>query len=155
MELAQSSLGEQFLWFSKNYLSWFNHICLLFDKRKSCVFQIFFILRSIKAYLCTNIINFDSVDFSERRPEEVISFFWRLVYIVLYVDELFSLCIFWLFCLFNLPVEDEFLYSFNLDNKWSWILNIFRQTSSLLSIPTPKDCLCPKGWEHMQIACCE
>ena len=26
---------------------------------------------NIKAYLCPNIINFDSVDFSERRPEEV------------------------------------------------------------------------------------
>ena len=30
---------------------------------------------SIKAYLFPNISNFDSVDFSERRPEEVISFF--------------------------------------------------------------------------------
>ena len=26
------------------------------------------------------MINFDSVDFSERRPEEVISFFWPSVY---------------------------------------------------------------------------
>ena len=26
------------------------------------------------------MINFDGVDFSERRPEEVISFFWRSVY---------------------------------------------------------------------------
>ena len=34
----------------------------------------------MKAYLCPNIINFDAVDFSERRPEEVISFFWRSVY---------------------------------------------------------------------------
>ena len=34
-----------------------------------------FLLRSIKAYLCPNMINFDTVDFSERRPEEVISFF--------------------------------------------------------------------------------
>ena len=33
--------------------------------------------RDIEAYLCLNIINFDSVDFSEHRPEEVISFFWR------------------------------------------------------------------------------
>ena len=33
-----------------------------------------FLLRSIKAYLCPNIINFDSVHFSERRPEEVVSF---------------------------------------------------------------------------------
>ena len=39
-----------------------------------------FLLRSIKAYLCANIINFDAVDFSGRRPEEVISFFWRSVY---------------------------------------------------------------------------
>ena len=68
-----------FFRFSKNDLSWFNRIFLLFDARKSCVFHIF-LLRSIKAYLCPNIINFDSVDFSERRPEEVISFFWRSVY---------------------------------------------------------------------------
>ena len=73
MELAQGSLDEQFLRFSKNDLSSFNRICLLFDARKSCVFQIF-LLRNIKAYLCPNI-NFDSEDFSERRPEEVISFF--------------------------------------------------------------------------------
>ena len=70
MVLAQSSLGEQFLRFSKNDLSGFNRIFLLFDARKSCVFQIF-LLKSIKAYLCPNIINIDSVDFSERRPEEV------------------------------------------------------------------------------------
>ena len=28
------------------------------------------------------IINFDAVDISERRSEEVISFFWRSVYIL-------------------------------------------------------------------------
>ena len=27
------------------------------------------------------MINFDAVDFSERRSEEVISFFWRSVYV--------------------------------------------------------------------------
>ena len=27
------------------------------------------------------MINFDAVDFSERHPEEVISFFWHSVYI--------------------------------------------------------------------------
>ena len=80
MELTQSSLGEQFLWFSKNDLLRFNCILFLFDGRKSCVFQIF-LLSSIKAYLCLNIIKFDSVDFSQRRPEEVISFFWRSVYL--------------------------------------------------------------------------
>ena len=77
LELA----GEQFLRFSKNDLSWFNRILLHFDARRSCVFQIF-LLRAIKAYLCPNITEFDSVDSSERRPEElVISFFWRSVYI--------------------------------------------------------------------------
>ena len=73
-------LREQFLRFSKNYLLWFNRILLLFDTKKSFVFQIL-LLRSIKAYFCPNIINFDSMDFSERRPEEVISFFWRSVYL--------------------------------------------------------------------------
>ena len=67
------------------FLTWFNHIFLLFAARKSCVFQIF-LLRSIKTYLCANIINFDNVDFSGRRPEEVISFFWRSVYICLEVQ---------------------------------------------------------------------
>ena len=47
--------------------------------RENVVFFQIFLLRSIKAYLCANI-NFDSVDFSGRRPEEVISFFWRSVY---------------------------------------------------------------------------
>ena len=82
MELAQSSLGEQFLRFSKNYLPGFHRVFLLFDARKKNFLQIF-LLRSIKAYLCSNIIDFDSVDFSEHRPEEVISFFWRSVYFFL------------------------------------------------------------------------
>ena len=30
------------------------------------------------------MINFDAVDFSERRSEEVISFFWRSVYFIWY-----------------------------------------------------------------------
>ena len=34
------------------------------------------------------MIHFDGVDFSERRPKEVISFFWRSVYINSY-SELF------------------------------------------------------------------
>ena len=47
---------------------------LFFEARISCVFLIF-LLTSIKAYLCPNMNNFDAMDFSERRPEEVISFF--------------------------------------------------------------------------------
>ena len=39
-------------------------------------------MRRIVAYLCLNMINFDAADFSERRSEEVISFFWRSVYIL-------------------------------------------------------------------------
>ena len=36
------------------------------------------------------MINFDAVDFSERRPEEVISFFWRSVYYVIQCMILFA-----------------------------------------------------------------
>ena len=36
------------------------------------------------AYMCLNIINFHAVDISERRSEEVISFFWCSVYISLW-----------------------------------------------------------------------
>ena len=34
-----------------------------------------FLIRSIKAYLCQNMINLDVVDFSEHRSEEVAHFF--------------------------------------------------------------------------------
>ena len=37
------------------------------------------------------MINFDAVDFSERRPEEVISFFWRSVYNILTRMHLFDI----------------------------------------------------------------
>ena len=43
------------------------------------IFQMCFIRRTL-AYLCLNMINFDAVDFSEHRSEEVIGFFWRSVY---------------------------------------------------------------------------
>ena len=39
VELTQSSLGEQFLWFSKNYLSWFNHIFLLLMRENLVFFR--------------------------------------------------------------------------------------------------------------------
>ena len=69
---------------------------LLFEARISCVFLIF-LLRSIKAYLCPNIINFDAVDFTERRPDEVISFFWRSVYIIYTTIKTKDVCVFvWL-----------------------------------------------------------
>ena len=55
------------------------HIFLLSDKSNPLIFQMCFIRRTI-AYLCQNMINFDVVDFCERRFEEVTSFFWRSVY---------------------------------------------------------------------------
>ena len=51
----------------------FHHIFLLFDKGNPLIFQMCFIRRTI-AYLCPNTINFDVVDFSERRSEDVIGF---------------------------------------------------------------------------------
>ena len=75
-ELAQwavSAIFEKLHFVIKPYF-------LLFEARISCVFLIF-LLSSIKAYLCPNMINFDAVDFSERRPEEVISFSLRSVYL--------------------------------------------------------------------------
>ena len=39
------------------------------------------LLRRTSANLCSNMIHFDAVDFSECHSEEVISFFWRSVYV--------------------------------------------------------------------------
>ena len=65
-----SSLGEQLLWFSKNDLLRFHHIFLLFDTSKPLLLRCSLLLRSVKAYLCPNI-NFDGVNLSEHRSEEV------------------------------------------------------------------------------------
>ena len=40
------------------------------------------------------MINFDAVDFSERRSEEVISFFWRSVYIVTLFEPKVSILVY-------------------------------------------------------------
>ena len=69
---AVSAIFEKWPWWSNRIFS--------FLKREYIVFLIF-LLRSIKAYLCPNMMHFDAVDFSERLPEEVISFFWRSVYL--------------------------------------------------------------------------
>ena len=61
-----------------------------FWKMTSCNFTLFYsfltqanvwfcLVRSIIANLCPIIINFNAVDFSECRSEEVINFFWRSV----------------------------------------------------------------------------
>ena len=49
---------------------------------KETFFIQMFLSRSIKAYLYPNMINFDGVHFSERRSEEVVSFFWWSVYLL-------------------------------------------------------------------------
>ena len=47
-----------------------------FDKSSPLIFQMCFMRRAIALlYLCPNMIHFDAVDFSERRSEEVMSFF--------------------------------------------------------------------------------
>ena len=43
---------------------------LIFNKSNPLIFEMCF-MRRIVAYLCPNMINFDGVDFSERRSEEV------------------------------------------------------------------------------------
>ena len=51
-----------------------------FDTRKSCVFR--YCYEGLLKLICSpNVINFDCVGFSERRPEEVISFLWRSMYL--------------------------------------------------------------------------
>ena len=52
-----------------------------FSREKILWFWDILIKEYIKAYLWPNIINFNNVDFSERRPEEVMSFFWRSVFL--------------------------------------------------------------------------
>ena len=52
----------------------FHRIFQIFGKGNPIIFQMCFIRRTI-AYLCLNMIDFDAVGFSERRSEEVISFF--------------------------------------------------------------------------------
>ena len=51
-----------------------------FRKKQHFDFCFMCFMRRTIAYICPNI-NFDVVDFSECRSEEVISFFWRSVYV--------------------------------------------------------------------------
>ena len=73
--------GEQFLWFLKNDLFWFHCIILLFDSSKRLFFEMC-LVRSTIANLCPIMSHSNALDFSERRSEDVISFFWRSVYYI-------------------------------------------------------------------------
>ena len=56
------------------------------------------VIRRIIAYLCLNMINFDAVDFSEHRPEEVMF----LLTLSVYQMEIRLHCVPWLFV--NIPL---------------------------------------------------
>ena len=71
---------EQLLWFLKSDLLWFHPILLLFDSTKHLLFEMS-VVTSTVVKLCPNMIHFDAVEFSECRSEEVISLFWRSVYV--------------------------------------------------------------------------
>ena len=72
--------GKQFLWFLKTDLLRFHPIYLLLDWIKLLFFYMC-LLRINLPNICPNMNHFDAVDFSECHSEEVISFFWRSVYI--------------------------------------------------------------------------
>ena len=74
--------GKQFLWFLKTDLLRFHRFYLLFDWIK--LFFYMCLLRINLPNLCPNMNHFDVVDFSECHSEEVISFFWRSVYMYMY-----------------------------------------------------------------------
>ena len=78
---SPSPRGKQFLWFLKIDLLRFHRIYLLFDWSNLLVFELC-LLRINLPKLCPNMIHGDALDFSEWHSEEVISFFWRSVYIL-------------------------------------------------------------------------
>ena len=80
--------GKQFLWFLKIDLLRFHRIYLLFDWSKLLSFFMC-LLRINLPNLCPNMNHFDAVDFSECHSEEVISFFWRSVYLNLLSPKLY------------------------------------------------------------------
>ena len=53
------------------------------------------------------MINFDAVEFSERRSEEVISFFWRSVYIIVLI---YNVVVFAQLYLFHLATKKQAAY---------------------------------------------
>ena len=73
--------GEQFLWFFKNDLLQFHCILLLFDSSQH-LFLLLCLVRSTVANLYPIMSHFSALDFGECRSEEVVSLFWRSVYIV-------------------------------------------------------------------------
>ena len=69
-------LSEQFLWFLKNDLLQFHHIFSPFWQKQQIEFSDVLHEENFRVHLCPNMIHSDAVDNSERRSEEVISFFW-------------------------------------------------------------------------------
>ena len=71
--------AEQILWFLKNDPVRFHLILLFFYSSKRLLFDMW-LVRSTIANLCSIMIHFNALYFSECRSKEVISFFWRSVY---------------------------------------------------------------------------
>ena len=84
-----SPRGKQFLWFLKIDLLRFHRIYLLFDWSKLFFFVVC-LLRINLPNLCPNMNHFDAVDFSECHSEEVINFFWRSVYFMIFLFMLLA-----------------------------------------------------------------
>ena len=69
--------GEQFLWFLKTDFCDFNAFSP-FRLKQTFLFMYMCLIRITIDNLCPNMINFDAVDFSECRSEEVIRFYWHI-----------------------------------------------------------------------------
>ena len=80
---TSSPRGKQFLWFLKIDLLQFHRIYLLYDWSKLYFFAMC-LLRINLPNLCPNMIHIDALDFSGWHSKEVISFFWRSVYFILF-----------------------------------------------------------------------
>ena len=70
-----------FLLFDSSKPLFFHRIFLLFDSSKPLFFYMCINKDNYSFLLCPIMINFDAADVSECLSEEVISFFWRSVYV--------------------------------------------------------------------------
>ena len=100
--------GEQFPWFLKNYLLRFHLILLFFWLKQTFFFMC--LVRSIIANLCSIVIHFCASDFNVCCSEEVISFFWRSVYIYTVFCMLECICVYLLID-FSVSMIELFNYS--------------------------------------------
>ena len=124
--------GEQFLWFLKNDLLWFHCMLLLFDSSKHLFFEMC-LVRSTLTILYPIMSHFSALDFGECRSEEVVSLFWRSVYIVWeyasLIQQIKSLLIMIALCRWKRKANAGIKVS-SSSTTW-WIKDGCDQTSSL------------------------